>query len=164
VFYKHKDIITAMIGESKLFKPAVKELAFATDWNTTFKANKGNFKGMGFELDSNELDLGFDLQSHYNSGGSRYFGGDATFDDLTNKLMREFDNKQRIALAQEVQKYDAAKVLRPRATSASSFRISWPAQRNRMVWQGNAGYGGVANRFLADIWLDPDRPPFKKQG
>ena len=61
-----------------------------------------------------------------------------------------------------MQKYDALKVLRPRATSASTFRASWPAQRNRLVWQGNAGYGGVANRFLSDIWLDQDKPPFKK--
>lgn len=49
--------------------------------------------------------------------------------------MREFDPKVRVALAQEIQKYDALKVFRPRATSASSFRISWPAQRNRLVWQ-----------------------------
>jgi hypothetical protein len=118
--------------------------------------NKGQFSGFGVELDTLEPDFAADLYSHYNSAGSRFFGGDATLDDLTGKMLMEFDLKKRVALAQELQKYDAMKQFRPSTASATSFRVAWPAHRNRRVWQGNGA------RFLAHIFIDPDKPPLKK--
>ena len=43
----------------------------------------------------------------------------------------------------------------PRPGGASSFRITWPALRNKNVWQDeNQG------RYLATVWLDQTKPPF----
>ena len=76
-------------------------------------------------------------------------------------MQRELDVTRRMSLAQDLQRYEARMQFRPRAASASSFRIAWPAQRNRMVWQGAAGYQGVQNRYLTDIFLDTSKPPFQ---
>jgi peptide/nickel transport system substrate-binding protein len=154
VFYKHKDIILAMVlSDGSPFKPVAKELDFSKEW-LTFRQNKGLFKGMAFEIDVNDFDLGADLFAHYNSAGSRFFGGDAALDEMTNNLQREYDAAKRRQLAFDLQRYDARKAYRPAATSASTFRIGWPAHRMRRVWNGNV------NRYLATVALDQDKAPF----
>ena len=55
-FYRHKDVILGMIGESKLFQPNPRELDLVKDW-PAFRARRGQFWGMGFEQDGNDLGL-----------------------------------------------------------------------------------------------------------
>ena len=131
-----------------------RELDFTKEWLPTFRANKGLFKGMAFEVDVNDFDLGADLFAHYNTAGPRYFGGDATMDEVTLNLQREYDAAKRRQLAFDLQRYEARKAYRPTATSASTFRIGWPAHRMRRVWNGNV------NRYLATIAIDPEKAPF----
>ena len=109
---------------------------------------------MAFEVDVNDFDLGADLYAHYNAAGPRYFGGDATMDEVTTNLQREYDAAKRRQLAFDLQRYEARKAYRPTATSASTFRIGWPAHRMRRVWNGNV------NRYLATIAIDPEKAPF----
>jgi ABC-type transport system substrate-binding protein len=155
VFYKHKDIIVAMaMSDGSPFRPVVKELDLAKEWIASFRGNKGQFKGMAFEIDANDFDLGSDLFSHYNSAGSRYFGGDATLEELTTNLLREYDASKRKQLAQDLQRYEARKAYRPTATSATTFRIGWPAHRMRRVWNG------YVNRHLTTTAIDQDKAPF----
>jgi hypothetical protein len=155
VFYKHKDIILAMVmSDGSPFRPVARELDFTKEWLPTFRLNKGQFRGMAFEVDVNDFDIGADLFAHYNAAGARFFGGDASLDELTTNLQREYDAAKRRQLAIDLQRYEARKAFRPAATSASTFRVGWPAHRMRRVWNGNV------NRFMATIAIDPEKAPF----
>jgi ABC-type transport system substrate-binding protein len=147
--------------DSGLFKPVNKELDFATEWQT-FRFNQGKFVGQGFIFDTGENDPANDLFSHYHSSGSRYFGpaggggSDPQLDKMAESLLAEFDVKKRIAIAHEVQRYEGGKMYQPRPGGATTFRITWPALRNKNVWQGDS-----QGRYLATIWLDQTKPPFR---
>jgi ABC-type transport system substrate-binding protein len=149
------DILIGMARDSGMWNPAQHELNYDTEWNTTFRNNKGRFSGMAFIFDTGESDPTNDLFSHYHSSGSRYFGGDATMDGMLERMLQEFDNKKRMDLAHDVQRYEGGKHWGPRPGGASGFRITWPALRNTLVWQDeNQG------RYLSTIWLDQTKPPF----
>jgi hypothetical protein len=141
-------------------RPRNNELNFNTEWNTTFRNNKGKFTGQAFIYDTGENDPAADLFSHYHSSGSRFFGPlnppDSTMDGLLEKMRDEFDTKKRQAIAQDVQRYEGGKMYQPRPGGATSFRITWPALRNKNVWQGDS-----QGRYLATLWLDQSKPPFK---
>jgi hypothetical protein len=77
-------------------------------------------------------------------------------DALNEKIIVEFDVKKRIAVAHDIQRLEGKRMYQPRPGGATTFRITWPALRNKNVWQGeNQG------RYLATIWLDQSKPPFK---
>ena len=133
------------------------ELNFNTEWNTTFRNNKGKFTGQGFIFDTGENDPANDLYSHYHSTGSRVFGADSTLDGMLDKMVAEFDTRKRITIAHDVQRYEAGKIYQPRPGGATTFRVTWPALRHKNLWQGdNQG------RYLATLWLDQENAPFKK--
>lgn len=153
-FYTRQDILIAMMEESGLFRIQRREHDLASEWNPNFRTNRGEFHGMGMEMDTNEMDPAADLFSHYHSAGSRYYGGDGELDRLCRALVQEFDLEARVELAHELQRYEGKAQFRPSSTSSSTIRIGWPAERNRGVWRGNE------NRWHADIWLDRTLPPF----
>jgi ABC-type oligopeptide transport system substrate-binding subunit len=141
--------------DSGLFRPTNKELDFSTEWQT-FRFNKGKFAGQAFIFDTGENDPANDLYSHYHSSGSRVFGFDPEMDALNDRMLGEFDVKKRMAVAQDIQRLEGKKMYQPRPGGATSFRITWPALRNKNVWQGeNQG------RYLSTVWLDQTKPPFK---
>jgi ABC-type transport system substrate-binding protein len=149
------EILTGMARDSGLWNPAINELNYDTEWNSTFRINKGKFSGMGFTYDTGEADPINDLYSHYHSSGSRYFMGDANVDKLLEQAMTEFDIEKRRQLAIDVQKIESSKFYNPRVGGASGFRITWPALRNKHVWQDeNQG------RYLTTNWLDTTKAPF----
>ncbi len=160
---KWVDALSGMARDSSLFRPRYRELDFSTEWQT-FRFNKGRFTGQSFIFDTGENDPANDLHSHYHTGGSRYFGpagaglpADALLDGLIDKMLQEFDIRRRIALAHEIQRHEGSMIYQPRPGGATSFRIRWPAVRNYNVWQGdNQG------RYLATIWLNRSKPPFKR--
>lgn len=149
------DILIGMARDSGMWNPAERELNYDSEWNTSFRNNKGDFNGMAFIFDTGESDPTNDLVTHYHTSGSRYFGGDATMDGMLEDMLAEFDLEARKALAHEVQRYEGGKFWGPRPGGASGFRITWPALRNKHVWQDeNQG------RYLATVWLDQSKPPF----
>lgn len=153
-FLNRREILEGMMETSGLFRVTTNVVDFNTEWNPVWNVNRGEFSGMAMHLDTNELDPAVDLHSHYNSAGSRYFGGDEELDRLTDAMLREFDLDARKQLAHELQRYEGRVQWRPAITSATSIRIAWPAERNRRVWRGSE------NRWNAHIWLDRTKPPF----
>jgi ABC-type transport system substrate-binding protein len=151
----HLDMLFGMARDSGMWRPNQTELNFDTEWNTNFRNNRGKFVGMAFIFDTGESDPANDLYSHYHSSGSRFFGGDAKMDKLLDDMLAEFDREKRTQLSHDVQRYEGEKFWGPRVGGASGFRITWPALRNKLVWQDeNQG------RYLATLWLDRSKPPF----
>jgi hypothetical protein len=75
---------------------------------------------------------------------------------MTTKMRREFDEKKRIELSHEIQKYEASKMYYMAFPGgANGFTLHWPCVRGRNVWQGDA------YRDDATLWLDQTKPPFK---
>jgi ABC-type transport system substrate-binding protein len=155
IFGNIVNILIGMARDSGIWTPNQQELNYDTDWNTKFRNNRGAFSGMAFIYDTGEADPANDLYSHYHSGASRYFGGDEKMDGMLDSMLQEFDIDARKQLAYDVQRYEGGKFWGPRIGGASGFRITWPALRNKHVWQDeNQG------RYLATNWLDQTKPPF----
>jgi peptide/nickel transport system substrate-binding protein len=162
---KWVEMLTGMMRDSGALRPKNNELNFNTEWNTTFRNNKGRFSGQGFIFDTGENDPAADLFSHYHSSGSRYFGPatpDTTMDGLLEKMREEFDLKKRQAIAQDVQRYEGGKMYQPRPGGATNFRITWPALRNKSGTTSSIWQGDNQGRYLATIWLDQTKQPFKQ--
>jgi ABC-type transport system substrate-binding protein len=156
-FQKNFDILVGMSDESKLFKSQRKVLDFSSVWNITFRNNRGEFSGASFILDINELDPVVDLFGHYHPSGSKFFGSDATMNGMLEKMVGEFDNDKRKAMVHDFERYEGGKNFQPLPGGATTFRITWPALRNKFVWQGDS-----QGRYLSTLWLDQTKPPFKK--
>jgi ABC-type transport system substrate-binding protein len=156
-FQRYFDVLTGMSRDSNLFKPNVKQLDFASVWNITFRNNRGDFSGASFILDINELDPTVDMFQHYHPSGSKFFGSDTAMNQMLEKMVGEFDNDKRKAMAHDFQRYEAGKNFQPLPGGASTFRITWPALRNKFVWQGDS-----QGRYLATLWLDQTKAPFKR--
>ena len=146
-----------MSRDSNLFKPTIKPLDFASVWNITFRNNKGDFSGVSYILDINELDPVVDLFAHYHPSGSKYFGSDTTMNGMLEKMVGEFDNDKRKTMVHDFERYEGGKNFQPLPGGATTFRITWPALRNKFVWQGDS-----QGRYLATMWLDQTKAPFKK--
>jgi ABC-type transport system substrate-binding protein len=155
LFYTHAEPIIGMVRDSNLFRPKIRELNYQAEWNNGFRFNKGQFSGTALFLDSAAGDPTDNLFLHYNSAGSQFFGGDSTLDDMTGKALREFDDKKRMAIVHDIQRYEAGKSFQPRIGGASRFDLTWPALRNKFVWQGGP-------HAIFTIWLDQEKAPFKK--
>ena len=161
VLYTRINFILAMMRESGLFRPTIKEIQFATEWNPKFRLNKGVFTGMGLTLDLADPDPALTLFSNYNSQGQYYFGGDPpsdpTIEEMTLKMLQEFDTKKRTNLAFDLQKHEAKTQHRTLTTAGSGFRLSWPAHRGRGVWRPDYDF-----HYLWTHWLDPTKKPISK--
>jgi len=157
---QHLDMLMGMARDSGLWRLKVNELNYDTEWNQVFRNNKGKFAGMAFIFDTGESHPVNDLYSHYHPSGSRYFGpegGDPKMNSLLEGMQTEFDARKLMDMAHEFQRYEGGKSYQPRPGGASGFRITWPALRNKLVWQDeNQG------RYLATLWLDQEKPPFKQ--
>jgi ABC-type transport system substrate-binding protein len=164
-FPKHVEIILGMIREAGL-NAKTNPVGFTTDWRPKFADIHGDHPGVAFRIDNGRPDPGDNLFSHYNSkaalfqgftpDGKSTFAGDPKMDDWTTKMRREFDTKKRIALAQELQKYEAQMQYWPLAPGgANSFRLAWPCIQNFGVYTGGRDQ-------LVYEWIDETKPPFKK--
>jgi ABC-type transport system substrate-binding protein len=149
------DMLIAMSNDSGLFRVSNKVLS-SSEFNATFRNNRGQFKDAGFITDNIEAHPIMDLVAHYHSGGGRYFGGDRKMDDMLDEANREFDVKRQQQIVHEFQRYEGEKHSQPRLGGGSGFRITWPPLRNKGVWQGSV------LRWLATVWLDPTKPPLNR--
>ena len=118
------------------------------------------FSGVAISLSNLNEDPANYLFSYYNSRGSLRMGTDSTLDDLTSKAVAEFDDKRRLDLVHEIQRYEGGKNFYPRFGGGTGFSLGWPAVRNRQVYQGGSR-GGTPNN-PSTLWLDPERPPLKR--
>jgi peptide/nickel transport system substrate-binding protein len=169
-YYLYIDTILAMVPDAG-FRTQIHTVNFGTEWRPQLADARGQFEGVSFILDSGGAEPANYLYLHYHIKGSLNHGydpdglnrreGDPTLNDLTTKGRLEFDEKKRMELASEIQKYEAKKVYFPRvAGGATAFSLAWPALRGRGVWQGTTSRGfGTSS---ATNWLDPTKAPIKQ--
>jgi ABC-type transport system substrate-binding protein len=100
------------------------------------------------------------LFAYYNQRGSLRQGTDQTLSDLTTKAIREFDDKRRMELVHEAQRYEGGMQFFARIGAAEGVALSWPALRNVNVWRG--GTGRAFGTVSSTVFIDPERPPLKK--
>jgi hypothetical protein len=89
-------------------------------------------------------------------------GGDPTLDDLTNRARAEFDEKKRMDLVHEVQKYDAGKMYNEKLGIAGSFALHWPVLRNVGVYRGGSNWLDITTPSGLKAWLDPQQAPLRR--
>jgi ABC-type transport system substrate-binding protein len=147
-----------MTADSGVFKVNVNLLAnYDADWVPKYhNQSLGPFSGVTISLSSLAQDPATYLHSYYNSKGALRQGSDSTLDDLTTKMVREFDNKKRMELGHDIQRYEGQKMYYPRIGGATGFSVGWPAVRNRDVYRGGTMRG------FTTIWLDQEKAPFKR--
>jgi peptide/nickel transport system substrate-binding protein len=159
-FFRRAEIFMGMVESSGVFAPKRVLINYQTEWNTEkYRSSKGNFNGVSWGPDTAAPDGATAAFFLYNSKGGYYQGGptiDAKMDDLTTKARREFDDKKRMELVQEIQRYNGEKFYNNKIGTAGSFALSWPVIRNLGVFQGGT------NWMDARIFLDPAQPPLKK--
>ena len=157
VWQKQFDMINGFASNSGAFKVKIVESSYAQgEYQRKYRDARGQFEGVSARTDSAPDDPTLNLVGHYNSKGAQYQGNDATLEDLTNKMLKEFDTKKRQQLGYEVQRYDAKTNFFPLFGSASAFELWWPTVRNVQVWQGGT------NRTNATYFIDDSKPPQKK--
>jgi ABC-type transport system substrate-binding protein len=126
----------------------------------------GNFNGTFVATDPTAPDPGTYLYQLYHKRGGNFYGynpsstgasadGDPMLNDLIEKLLSEFDEKKRMQLAADFQRYHAKMNYRPRIGGGSTtLTTSWPALQNQGVWRGD-----VFKRDWCWEWLDPTKAP-----
>ena len=152
------EALFGMTADSGVFKVNLDLLAnYDADWVPKYhNQSLGPFSGVTISLSALAQDPATYLHSYYNSKGALRQGTDSTLDDLTTKMVREFDNKKRLELGNEIQRYEGQKMYFPRIGGATGFSVGWPAVRNREVYRG-----GTMRQFTT-LWLDQEKAPFKK--
>jgi ABC-type transport system substrate-binding protein len=142
------------------------------DWTTEFipryRDGGGRYEGVAFTsifVPAGSGRLG--LFSVFNtSGGSfrgwsksgRTFDGDPFLNDLTNKILAEFDNEKVKDLALELQKYESEYFYQPRIMGAAkTLDLSWPAISNWNMWDT----GSITDSQFTTLWIDDTKPPLK---
>ena len=150
-------ILHGFASSSEAFKVQLVESSYAAgEFQRKYRDARGQFEGVSARTDSAPDDPTLNLLGHYNSQGAQFQGNDSTLEDLTGKMLREFDTKKRQQLGHEVQRYDAKMSFFPLMGSASAFQIWWPVVRNLFVWQGGS------NRSNATYFIDESKPPVRR--
>jgi ABC-type transport system substrate-binding protein len=84
--------------------------------------------------------------------------GDPAMTALIDKMYAEFDEKKRLELIHEAQRYAAKMVYYPDYPGgANSLFVSWPAVENRRAFRS----GGLSNPYR-HIWLNDQKAPLKR--
>jgi ABC-type transport system substrate-binding protein len=157
VWQKQFDMISGFASNSGAFKVKILESSYANgEYQRKYRDARGQFEGVSARTDSAPDDPTLNLVGHYNTKGAQFQGNDQTLEDLTTKMLREFDTKKRQQLGYEVQRYDAKAAFFPLFGSASIFELWWPVVRNVNVWQGGS------NRTNATFFIDETKAPLNK--
>ena len=169
-YTKSIEVLAGMIGDGG-FRHKFTEMNFAGEFRTVVQATAanggGNFEGISFINSFSVPDASDFFFRFYNSKGATFYSfdadgsgkgaGDPMLDQLTIKLRQEFDEKKRIDIAHEIQKYEASKMYYMAFPGgANGFTLRWPCVRGQLVWQGDA------YRDDATLWLDTTKAPISK--
>jgi peptide/nickel transport system substrate-binding protein len=151
-------------------KGGIKTTTKVWDFNTEFNTKVRRGRGVGFNGMAFDPGTAFPLTSYlwrrFNTNGTVFPGfdpdgrdparGDPKVNDLTSKMLQEFDPKRRQELINEFLRYMAQQMYEvPAGGHALGYQLAWPAV-------GNAGvFRGVVNQIERDVhlWLDTTRKP-----
>jgi ABC-type transport system substrate-binding protein len=163
-YYTAAETWMGMIESSGVFKQTRKTINYASEWTPQYRNSKGKFTGVTWGPDTAPAEAVAAAFYNYNSaGGAYYMGGDSTLDEMTVKARQEFDDKKRMALMYDFQRYEAGKFYNELYANAGSFQLAWPALRNILVYRGGTNWmdDALGNTGLK-AWIDPEQPPLKK--
>jgi len=162
-FYTRADIFMGQVENSGVFKMNRKLIQYQTEWNTEqYRFSKGNFVGATWGPDTAPADPTSAVFFLFNSQGGYFQGGDARLDELTNQARREFDDKKRMELVHEVQRYHGGKFYNNKIGQGTRFALNWPVVRNIGVYRGGTNWLCVTTPSGLKAWIDPEQPPLKK--
>jgi ABC-type transport system substrate-binding protein len=160
------DAVNAVIEEAG-FKAQKRQLQPPEILGMITNSNpKGNFNGTYVATDPTAPDPGTYLYQLYHRNGGNFYGynpgstgasadGDPLVNDLTEKLLTEFDEKKRMQMVFDFQRYHAKLNYRPRiGGGATTLTTSWPALQNQGVWRGD-----LFKRDWCWEWLDSTKAP-----
>jgi len=109
-------------------------------------------------------------QMHKDGGGYRgmmpaggsVVDGDAKSNDLSLKIIQEFDHNKQKSLIHELIRYETEQSFYvPRISSAKAFSLWWPAVGNLGAYVSYPGAGTWTDLRL-NWWLDESKPPVKR--
>jgi peptide/nickel transport system substrate-binding protein len=139
---------------SGIFNVEIKESSYAAgEYQKEYRDARGQYTGVSARGDSAPVDPTLHLVGHYNTAGAQFQGNDETLEDLTNKMLLEFDTAARQELGHEIQRWEAKASHFPLVGSASIFELWWPVLRNVFVFQGGS------HRDNATLFIDDTKPP-----
>ena len=163
-YYTAAEVWTAMIeSSSDVFKLTRKPLNYASEWTPQIRQTKSKFTGVSWGPDTAPAEAVAAAFYNYNStGGSYFMGGDSTLDDMTRKARAEFDDKKRVSIIHELQRYEAGKMYNELTANAGGFNLAWPALRNILVYRGGTNWMDGAGNTGLKAFIDPSLPPIKK--
>jgi ABC-type transport system substrate-binding protein len=165
ITYKRTEIFMGMVENSGIFKikPGGRtQLEWAVEWVPKIRNIRGQFNGTSWGPDTAPADPALAAFFVYNQKGGYFEGGDATLDDLTGKIRREFDQAKRQDLVKELQKYDAGKFYNQKVGIAGGFGLSWPVLRNAYVYRGGTSWQAARASTGPRTFIDPNYAPLKK--
>ena len=162
-YYTRAEIFLGMIEGSGVFNMSRNLIDYRTEWSSErYRFSRGNFQGMTWGPDTAPAEATSAMFFTYNSRGGYFMGGDATLDDLTNRARAEFDEKKRMDLVHEVQRYNAGKMFNEKLGIAGSFALHWPVLRNVGVYRGGSNWLDITTPSGLKAWLDPQQPPLRR--
>jgi len=160
------DVIEGIISEAG-FKVSGQERVTIPQIFSDYINNGGEFKDLLNTLDFGGPDPGAYFRTHMHKAGSLFGGwpaggsgaaskdGDPIMNDTIEKLLGEFDEKKRFALAYDIIRHHAKMNYKPRYPGAATqLTLAWPAIQNLDTWRGY----GLAGAFSYE-WIDPTKKP-----
>jgi ABC-type transport system substrate-binding protein len=164
--YKRAEIFMGMVENSGVFKlkgGGRTELEWAVEWVPKIRNSGGNFSGASWGPDTAPADPALAAFFVYNAKGGYFEGGDAKLDELTRKIVQEFDSSKRQALVKELQVYDAGKFFNQKIGTAGGYGLAWPALRNAYAFRGGTGWQSLRLPTTGPRgFIDPNQAPLKK--
>lgn len=160
-FPKMIEVLLGMCAEAGI-RVKITPSGFNTDWRAGYADAKGKFPGIAY-VNLTPVEMGNWLVAVYNKQGSLFKGfdvngttpgaGDPFLDDLTTKILREFDIQKRFDMTHDLQRYEAkTQYLPPFPGGATGFILNWPTVENRYVNRGS-------NTEELYLWLNNQKAP-----
>jgi ABC-type transport system substrate-binding protein len=166
-YIRQVEVLVGMPAEAGM-KTTLTPHDFATEFIPKYRDSGGKFEGITFTSMFVPTGSGrLHLWARYNTAGGNFrgfsksgrstFDGDATVQDLSAKILAEFDPKRAESMAQELQKYDSETQYMPMLVgSARPLSIAWPALANFGV------YDLAIDNTLRHWWVDDTKAPLKR--
>lgn len=159
-FPKRVEVYLGMIAEAGL-RGKITPADWNTDWRPKYADAHGNFDGLSFRVPSAGPGR-VAFFSYYNSKADQFYGftpdgkstfaGDPYLEDLTTKILAEFDPKTVENMVADLQRYDGKMQYTPYlGGAAGSFALAWPCVQNFGVWSADPAF--------KYIWLDQTKAP-----
>lgn len=150
------EALIAMTQDSGLFRMQRKTNNYIAEWIPMRQSKGQGYDGISYGPGAiASPDPTQELYAQYNPTSNYSQGSDSTMESLTDRAMKEFDDKKRLELVREIQRYEGGKFFYPLIGSAQSLNLNWPVVRNWGVFRGGTG------QKWANLFMDPEKAPLK---